>query len=180
MSCHAVNKPQGWCTSLAFVAISQRHFYNNSISYFPGGLWLTVPEKITGSLLLSKMKGVGLSPAKCGEAVEEGKHFMEAPSKTPWLWNSGGKAEGVWALVPSSGGTGLATDSTGRLCTALPSARLREGWCLPWGSVAGCHQGLEGKKWLLCVFSTVVEFYGMALLFLQHWLWTNKRRQFIS
>lgn len=75
MSCHADNKPQGWYTSLAFVAISQLHFHNNSVSYFPGGLWLTMPEKITVCLLLSKMKGVGLSPAKCGGPVEEGKQL---------------------------------------------------------------------------------------------------------
>lgn len=66
--------------------------------------------------------------------------------------------------MPSSRGTRLATDCTGWLCTALPSARLREGWPLPWGSMAGCHQELEGKKWLLCVFSTVVEFYGIAVI----------------
>lgn len=75
MSCHVDNKPQGWCASLAFVARSQLPFYNNHVSSFPGGLWLTAPEKITDSFLFSKLKGVGLSPAKCGGEVEEGKQL---------------------------------------------------------------------------------------------------------
>ena len=29
--------------------------------------------------------------------------------------------------------------------------------------MAGCHVELEGKKWFLCVFSTVVEFYGIVI-----------------
>lgn len=102
--------------------------------------------------------------------------FMEAPSKTPCLWRGGGSprvlGSGWGRLSPGAQqqGHGAGHRQHGRLGTALPSARLREGRRLPWGRVAGCHQELERKKWLLCVFSTVVEFYGIALLFLQHWL----------
>lgn len=143
MSCHADNKLQGWCTSLAFLAISQLHFYNNSVSYFPGGLWPTVPEKITGSLLLSKMKGVGLSPAKCGGAVEEGKQLSWRHPVKPLVSGEVGEAQecwaqagGGWALVPSSRDMGLAIDNTG-------------GWAQPchqpgWGRAGACH----GAGWL--------------------------------
>lgn len=107
--------------------------------------------------------------------------FMEAPSKTPCLWSGGGKPSCAGLRLREAEPWSPAAGTRGWPQTA------RGGWAqpchqpgLPWGSMAGCHQELEEKKWLLCVSSTVVEFYGMALLFLQHWLRTNKRRQFIS
>lgn len=157
---------------MAFVAISQLHFYNNSVSYFPGGLWLTVPEKITGSLLLSKMQGVGLSPAKCGGGETA---FMEAPSKTPSLWSGGGKPNSAGLRLreaePWCPAAGWGWPQTAWEAGHSPAISQAEGGPVPaMGQRGWMPSRVGGKKWLLCVFSTVVEFYGMALLFLQHWL----------
>lgn len=107
VSCHGDNKPQGWCTSLTFIARSQLHFHNNSISSFPGGLWLTAPEKITDSLLFSKLKGVGLSPVKCGGEVEGENSFHDStqqnPSALEW-WREGVRFS--WAQAEPRAQTG--------------------------------------------------------------------------
>lgn len=128
------------------------------------------------------LKGVELSPANCGAGKIA---FMAAPIQTPWLWSGLGKESNSTGLRISEAEPWSSASWTWGWLQATWGDCAKpccppEGWRLSWGMVAGCHVELEGEKGFLCVFSTVVEFYGIVLLFLQCWLWTNTRRQFIS
>lgn len=130
VSCHGDNKPQGWCTSLTFIARSQLHFHNNSISSFPGGLWLTAPEKllIPSCFPSWKVQGSLLPSVEEKWRRENSSHGSTQQNPSALEWGE----EGVrfcWAQAEPRARDWPQATQGGRAQLRYPPGRGRAGAC---------------------------------------------------